>query len=498
MNKKDKSELLSLKTVSEDKYSINFENYIPNLIEDKYQEWEVGEAIFISASTGVGKTTFILGILYHWSIQQNYEIALIVNRRTLRQQLWDELRMRDLEDGHYKVQLHLMTYQELETESKKAEQKRKILKRCRYIVCDECHYWLADAQFNPKVQKSFEFITGLYEHSTLIFMSATMEHIEPLIEKRIASLYNQRKKDYDDYKYENCYYRDDGTECDFATYADNLATWDEWDEPWQRDEPVKPKARRYKFYRDISNNLNVKHFHEMDDLLPIIQSGIYDGKWLIFVSSKKEGKAFQKKIVENGYNKRIVYVDADYDQHIKGNTSQEEVIAEIKNIRQHQRFNCNILISTSILDCGVNICDLELKNMVLISDDEDSFKQMLGRKRFLSEDEKLNLFICRGKASKFSQRARKYKQIYWQLCDREEISIYDAHNELRSHTATVKKMLSYYDFNGFIYHANMLTIKAVWIRCCYCNKVHEEMERMIPFSSVNSFNGLERSIRMNG
>lgn len=467
----------NLETLCEDRRLIKFGSHISDVIGKSCQEWQCGETVFINAPTGIGKTFFIRRHLYEWSIQQNVEIALVVNRRMLRQQQWDELRMYELEAGRYEVRLHLLTYQELETESKEAEQKRIILKRCRYIVCDECHYWLADALFNSKLHKSFKFLTGLYEQSTLIFMSATMERIRPLIENQIASLYDQRKEDYEDYKHRNCYYRDDGTEYDLGTYADNLATWDEWDEPWKRDEPVKPKARRYKFYRDISNNLNVRHFRTTDDLLPVIQSGTYDGKWLIFVSSKKEGKALQEKLVENGYNKRIVYVDADYDQHIKGNLSQEEAIAEIKNIRQNQRFNCNILISTSILDCGVNICDPGLKNMVLISDDEDSFKQMLGRKRFLSEDEKLNLFICCGKASKFSQRARKYKDLYWQLCEREEISIYDAHNELYSDPVTVQKKLSYYDFDGFIYHANMLTIEAVRIRCCYCNKVHEEMER---------------------
>lgn len=58
----------------------------------------------------------------------------------------------------------------------------------------------------------------------------------------------------------------------------------------------------------------------------------------------------------------------------------------------NQRFNQRILISTSVPDCGVNIIDKDVNNIVIACDDESDFIQMLGRKR-VDYDEKVNLYI---------------------------------------------------------------------------------------------------------
>ena len=50
------------------------------------------------------------------------------------------------------------------------------------------------------------------------------------------------------------------------------------------------------------------------------------------------------------------------------------------------------MITTSVLDCGINICDPKVKNIVIACDNKTGFLQMLGRKR-IEQDEELRLFI---------------------------------------------------------------------------------------------------------
>ena len=82
---------------------------------------------------------------------------------------------------------------------------------------------------------------------------------------------------------------------------------------------------------------------------------------------------------------------------------------------------CQILITTSVLDNGVNIKDSQVANIVLMTEDEDEFKQMLGRRRFASENETINIFIFVGKSHLFSKRANIYFQTYCNLCDHRDI-----------------------------------------------------------------------------
>lgn len=56
------------------------------------------------------------------------------------------------------------------------------------------------------------------------------------------------------------------------------------------------------------------------------------------------------------------------------------------------KFDPQILISTSVIDNGVSIIDKSVKNIVIISFDKISFLQKLGRKR-LDENEKITIYI---------------------------------------------------------------------------------------------------------
>ena len=176
---KNSENLKQLPVVESDIQKVRFGDTLSGILGSRYKGWKERDVIFIHVSTGVGKTFFSVEDLYEWAMEQGVEIAILVNRRLLRGQLWRDIREHDLKMNRRNVHLHLFSYQQLEGDGEESERCREILMRCRYIICDECHYFLMDALFNPGVQRSFDFITALYTDVTLVFMSATKEHIKP-------------------------------------------------------------------------------------------------------------------------------------------------------------------------------------------------------------------------------------------------------------------------------------------------------------------------------
>lgn len=131
--------------------------------------------------------------------------------------------------------------------------------------------------------------------------------------------------------------------------------------------------------------IDASYFHNDADLLEQIKMTASD-KWLIFVDSEKHGEAIldalrllvcgsvefiSKTRIESNPNARFVY----------------------DTVVQTEKFPCRILISTSVMDCGCNIIDPEVKHMALFCDNETTFLQMLGRKR-VAVDERLRLYIA--------------------------------------------------------------------------------------------------------
>lgn len=480
--------LKSLPVVESDIRMVSFHDQLSELIGERYREWKTGELIFIHASTGLGKTYATLNYWYEHLLGCEDEIAILVNRRLLKEQLWEDIRKHEIEMDRRKVHLHLFTYQQLERDGEDAEWRKDILKRCRFVVCDECHYFRSDAFFNPGVQKSFDFVTSLYKDTTLIFLSATMKYIRPLIEKRVINLHLEQMKiwenrwqEYQENYIAECCYRKDGSKRDFLSYAEKI---DEIQQSFEYREDIKyyqeqmepPRIREYQFLRDLSKNTRVKYFRSKDEIIELIRSDLYAGKWLIFVSSKKKGQEIREGLLEDKTPpKKVVYIDAEYDE-ICGTEDEvrKQAQQEVSNIVHTGLFQCDILITTAVLDNGVNIKDEKVKNIALMTDDEDEFLQMMGRKRFINQDEILNLFISMGDIGKFKKRGKRYYDTYWYMCENREISLLKAQEMLLNESYQKSHLLkSYYSFNGFRYLANDLAFEALQTKYKFCRDVSE-------------------------
>jgi hypothetical protein len=60
---------------------------------------------------------------------------------------------------------------------------------------------------------------------------------------------------------------------------------------------------------------------------------------------------------------------------------------------KEQTFDRQVLVTTKVLDCGINLWDNRLRHIVTVTDDRVSMLQMLGRKR-RKPGERVNLYVC--------------------------------------------------------------------------------------------------------
>ncbi len=472
-------EMKNLPETFEDKKTVSFGDHVSDLIGEDYKNWKEGDVVFLSASTGLGKTYWVMNDLYEYARSCNKEVAVLLNRRILKDQVWEDARVHEWERYRDRVGLHIFSYQHLEVEES-SERVRKIIRGCDYVVCDECHYFLSDSLFNTGVQNSFDFLMDLYYHSTLIFISATIERVMEPIETQITALFNERFIRWNEDFADEWMYQDSKKQCDdsisaYLDYMDEIGgffkTYEECEV--RGDGPTVPHKRIYSYHRNLKDHIHAHHFKAENDLVPLITDGSYSGKWLVFVADKKKGKELSESIGAK-MKKKPVYIDSDILNEMQYNESKDNpAYKEVSNIRRSGMFGCDVLITTSVLDNGVNIKDPEVKNIVLMTDDEVEFKQMLGRKRFLSEDETIEVFISCGERKVFAARDREYYNVYWMLRDNPVLSPAEAW-DLAPKDGFRK--LSYYDRNEYgFFHSKELTVKAAWIRGLFCKEMADRM-----------------------
>lgn len=166
--------------------------YVSDVLTMKiWQSWKPGEQVFISAGTGRGKNTFIKNeLLTHCG---NQKVVIFENRQSLMQQQIidiiseidpEVLKYNDISKdnmvifGAYK-NIMIISYQCAAL--KCMLRNNRFLDFCsqaRYLIFDETHYILDDANFNKGISFFAQtFLGNSFLNATKIFMSGTMEEI---------------------------------------------------------------------------------------------------------------------------------------------------------------------------------------------------------------------------------------------------------------------------------------------------------------------------------
>lgn len=348
------------------------------LTREIWQSWQSGEQIFISAGTGRGKNTFIKKeLLKHCG---NQKVVIFENRESLmQQQVMDIVSEIDPEAlkysnitednmvifGRYK-NIMIISYQYAAKKCMLADSNfYNFCSQARYLIFDEAHYILDDAGFNKGI--SFftnNFLGDIFPNATKIFMSGTMEEIyayvqnirefpkEPIDIIQEKGLLNEKEDNF----------------------AHNLTRI-----VWHNENHNSVLS----LPTDYSYIIPFK-YKKYDDICNCISETSADDKWLIFVNSIEEGVRLQSALTDV-CGETVKFLSAE-------NKNSEENEDLYNQLIRNSRFDCRVLIATTVIYNGVNIKDERLKHIVIPFSTISVVKQLIGRKR-MGEGETVNVYF---------------------------------------------------------------------------------------------------------
>lgn len=375
-------------------FDVNYadEGNVNDFIKDyDIKNWKSTEPVFISTQTGSGKNYFIKDklvkdILYHNCSSTNKKSILILsNRIALHRQskldyadliysvtgdrdVYDKLKQLytfrgfDLFYMDFGEYITICSYHQL--------LERKILdnRRYDYIVCDEAHFFIQDSIFNLYTDDMLRYIVDKGRDSIRIYMSATLNlAMEAIL-----------REEYKKVEIANIQYK---------TYVDNpmvSIAQNEYEKLVRSNTKISLRVKIYYIKRDYSFIKNIYKFKDLNELIDSVNKS--KSKWLIFVKSKADGELIEKSLNQ----RKCIFISRE-------RIDNDDKIESIYNdIIEKQYYDQEVLITTSVLDNGINLLpDSEhhpIRNIVLFSLDKTQFLQMLGRVRTV-KDKCLNIFL---------------------------------------------------------------------------------------------------------
>ncbi len=370
---KPKSNIFRLPKGCKSKY-----RYVSDVLTMKiWQSWKPGEQVFISAGTGRGKNTFIKKeLLTHCG---NQKVVIFENRQSLMQQQITDiiseidpeaLKYNDISKDNMVIfgackNIMIISYQCAAL--KCMLQNNRFLNFCsqaRYLVFDEAHYILDDANFNKGISFFEEtFLGNSFPNATKIFMSGTMEEIYEYIQRKNIfpkeSINIIEKKEFLDEK------------------GNDTQSFSGIPQYGQISNSVLSLPTDYSYIQPYK-------YKTTDDICSQIAQTPINEKWLIFVKSIDEG-AMLKLCLQGICNNSVYFLNAEN----KNDDENKEIYNQL--IRKC-RFDCRVLIATTVIYNGINVKDNAVKHIVVPFAPMSVVKQLLGRKR-MSENETVKVYF---------------------------------------------------------------------------------------------------------
>ena len=262
--------------------------------------------------------------------KMNFQILYIANRSLIIGQVENELK-------RYK-NVKVITYQSLSINDR---YNVEFLNNYRFVVCDECHSLIADTTYDPFLNVAYRKIIRS-NNTTRLFLSATGNDFILKSSNDISEILNN--------------------DPEFIS--------------------------RFYLYESTLSNVHInkiKTFCHFNELVEVIQNSDY--KWIIFVRSKTQGEKIAKTISEQT-TKTFHFLNREGID--KGDT---QMINIFDKIAKQSKFDVDILITTKLLDCGVNIKDEKVKGVVIFDKNEITFMQELGRKRSIDSCDEITVYV---------------------------------------------------------------------------------------------------------
>ena len=439
--------------------------YVTDIIGEEYKTWEDGDQIIIATPTGSGKTTFVVSKLLKQAAAQGKHVVYYCNRRvlhdqfeaqapdTIKQFFGPDSTLTEIASNY----LHILTYQGAELSEKypsihfKVKEAHDVLidtpkqddglhvrirghqkdeyqsvdsSEIMYYIFDEAHYYLSDSLIRS--EGNFWVKQDLH-HGISVFLTATPKplhlflaiHDQLPFSNDFTHVYNldkaKSKAETQYYKYENAIAHvlnawkvyDNVSFALKPSHERYTAFKHRWGGPLQRYfayvEQVLEDSMSHQHYYRVSPDysyLDVHYFVAYEELLHQVALTPED-KWIIFVDSEKDGEALLQMIHDLKLGSAAFLSSKRIPEKAAAKAVYDHIV-------QHQCFPCRILISTSVMDCGTNIHDPEVRHMAIAADSETTFLQELGRKR-IAEGERLQLYI---RTYTYNQIHTRYNLLY--------------------------------------------------------------------------------------
>ena len=329
--------------------------YVTDVIGETYKHWRIG-VVLINAGTGTGKTTFVVKELNEWAEITGTKILYLCNRRALKSQVIEQAEVEQKaktldddapDDSAGEEHLDIWTYQALEKMKLYYPEKLDhFLRQYRYIVADEAHYFMFDAQFNHDTVVSYDALKALWKDKIVIYMSATADYMF-----------------------------------------------------WQLGNMDVVKAeQRYNVDKDTGYVDKVQLYWN-DHRLECWLNSIPDGeKALVFMETTDWVKKWRNK-----YGDVAVGYCSVHNKNVKKADALNDLEACLNNGILQKKYT----FTTKVLDNGVDIKDEALKHIFVETWEIDEAMQMFGRKRPLTKDDTCTFYI---KGISADRAEQMYKQ----------------------------------------------------------------------------------------
>ena len=322
---------------------------IKEALEEEVPYWRYWKAILIDAPPGRGKTSFVYEVLIPLAIKMNRNVLLVANRNALSLQmkldvmeligspLRDRLTDLGIRETDIFGSVGIASYHSLPRFLNDPENE-DWLDNVEYVVADECHYFASDSSFNDLTEWHLKLITKHFKRAIRVYMTGTSwDVLRPIADAEMAIKYDKERA------------------C--KVHLDR-------------------EIIRYHWEQDHSH-VDLRFFRDLEEIKQLIL-GNPNEKYMIFVDSRDSGRALADALGKN----RATYLDAES----KGTKEMTKLLKE-------QTFDRQVLVTTKVLDCGINLWDNRLRHIVTVTDDRVSMLQMLGRKR-RKPGERVNLYVC--------------------------------------------------------------------------------------------------------
>lgn len=424
------------------KVEIDDDGNIKENIEDR---WEPVQPVFISAQTGQGKNYFVENTLISYVKELNYQnktdyrVLIIGNRRSLKKQIENRLkqkkklgdRLNDEDEiiydedeivRDYLNNTDVITYQGLlKRKGYFCNEQRYTKSKYLFVICDEAHFFTSDAMFNPYTKEILCAIIKTFYNAVRVYMSATPYECLPYIIKYEEEYLD--KKNYRKYLYDQS--------------------------KWKYGQMVF-----YHFQRDYSY-LEVNSYTDIRELYnEIIRSFSKKEKWFIFIDNKEKCNQVEEEL-KKYMDKSNIPANAKKETSTDKDSKKSWIAvmnADGKNDETYQSIvlkeklneNIRVLISTSVLDNGINLTNVD--NIVVSDMSKVKCLQMAGRARVSDKNSHKRLYIRRfdkGYVKRRKDDLNNLKDIY-----HEYDMAYEGSNTKKNKKDKYDFLEKYYDGNN--------------------------------------------------